>query len=246
MDRNFARALTLVLKSEGGWSDEPADPGGATMRGVTLATFRRYVKANGTKADLHAITQAQLETVYRRQFWDEVHGAELPDGVDYAAFDFAVNSGPERAAEYLQRVVGVKDDGRLGPESFKAINAKPAGVIIDTYCDSRLAFMKRAKNAKTGKLLWPTFGKGWTSRMIDVRRDALLMTAAPQPAPPASVQPVPAPQLFPDKPAVVVVTETGGITTPPPGTPTPAANYVEPNWFFRLLNAIVGAIFKRT
>ncbi len=60
MNRNFQRALSLVLKSEGGWSDNPADPGGATMRGVTLATFRRYIDPKGTKDDLRHITDARL------------------------------------------------------------------------------------------------------------------------------------------------------------------------------------------
>ncbi|TJX19974.1 MAG: hypothetical protein E5W21_34525, partial [Mesorhizobium sp.] len=64
MDRNFARSLALVLKSEGGWSDNPADPGGATMKGVTLANFRRYVKASATKADLRKISDEQVATVY--------------------------------------------------------------------------------------------------------------------------------------------------------------------------------------
>ncbi|MER8653873.1 glycosyl hydrolase 108 family protein [Mesorhizobium sp. M0847] len=199
MDRNFARALTLVLKSEGGWSDNPADPGGATMKGVTLATFRAYIKPAGTKADLKIITDAQIATVYRRQFWDAVHGSELPGGVDYAAFDFAVNSGPKRAAEYLQRVAGATVDGRLGPDSLKAISAKPAGVIIDAYCDARLAFMRRAKNKKTGKLLWPTFGKGWTARMAAVRRDAMLISSLPAAPPPIRV-PVEVPKpVVPEK-----------------------------------------------
>lgn len=107
MDRNFQRALSLVLKSEGGWSDNPADPGGATMKGVTLANFRRYVMANATKADLRKISDEQIATVYRRFYWDAVAGAELPDGVDYAVFDFAVNSGPGRAAKNLQAACGV-------------------------------------------------------------------------------------------------------------------------------------------
>ncbi|WP_306663780.1 MULTISPECIES: glycosyl hydrolase 108 family protein [Mesorhizobium] len=104
MDRNFARALALVLKSEGLWSDNPADPGGATMKGVTLANFRRYVKADATKADLRKITDAQVSTVYRRFYWDATAGAQLPGGVDYAVFDFAVNSGPARAASTFRRL----------------------------------------------------------------------------------------------------------------------------------------------
>ncbi|RUZ48915.1 glycosyl hydrolase 108 family protein, partial [Mesorhizobium sp. M7A.F.Ca.US.003.02.1.1] len=158
MDRNFARALALVLKSEGGWSDHLADPGGATMKGVTLASFRRYVKAGATKADLRAISDAQVATVYRRFYWDAVLGAELPDGVDHAVFDFAVNSGPGRAAKYLQAAVGVAQDGRIGPVTVAAAKAKPAGVTIDALCDARLAFLKRLPT-------WATFGRGWSDRV---------------------------------------------------------------------------------
>jgi len=127
MDRNFARALALVLKSEGGWSDNPVDPGGATMKGVTLANFRRYVKADASKDDLRKISDAQLATVYRRFYWDAVAGAELPGGVDYAVFDFAVNSGPGRAAKYLQAAVGAAQDGRIGPATLSAVGARPLG-----------------------------------------------------------------------------------------------------------------------
>ncbi|RVA90042.1 hypothetical protein EN925_15845, partial [Mesorhizobium sp. M7A.F.Ca.US.006.04.2.1] len=167
MDRNFARALALVLKSEGGWSDNPSDPGGATMKGVTLASFRRYVKAGATKADLRAISDAQVATVYRRFYWDAVLGAELPDGVDHAVFDFAVNSGPGRAAKYLQAAVGVAQDGRIGPVTVAAAKAKPAGVTIDALCDARLAFLKRLPT-------WATFGRGWSDRVRSVRVQALL------------------------------------------------------------------------
>ena len=179
MDRNFARALALVLKSEGGWSDNPADPGGATMKGVTLANFRRYVKADAIKADLRRITDEQVGTVYRRFYWDAVAGAELPDGVDYAVFDFAVNSGPGRAARYLQTIVGAAQDGRIGPATLSAVKTRPAGVVIDALCDARLAFLTRLPT-------WPTFGRGWSDRVKSVRAQALLMSAAyPVAGPPA-------------------------------------------------------------
>ncbi|RUW22145.1 MULTISPECIES: glycosyl hydrolase 108 family protein [unclassified Mesorhizobium] len=216
MDRNFQRALSLVLKSEGAWSDNPADPGGATMKGVTLANFRRYVKADATKADLKKITDAQLATVYRRFYWDAVAGAELPDGLDYAVFDFAVNSGPGRAAKYLQAAcgVGVVQDGRIGPATLAAVRAKPAGVVIDTLCDARLSFLKRLPT-------WPTFGKGWQSRVVAVRIQAMMM-ATPAPAQP----PAPAP------------------VTPPAPSPTAPA-YEERNPFWAALFAALKAIFRR-
>lgn len=186
MDRNFQRALSLVLKHEGGWSDHPSDPGGATMKGVTLANFRRYVKPDATKEDLRKITDQQVATVYRRFYWDAVSGAELPDGVDYAVFDFAVNSGPSRAAEYLQKVVGAKPDGRIGPATIKATKAVLPANIIHRLCDERLAFMQRITSK--GKRLWDTFGKGWAARVKDVRSESLTMSGRPTPENPTVVE----------------------------------------------------------
>jgi len=210
MDRNFARSLALVLKSEGGWSDNPADPGGATMKGVTLANFRRYVKADATKADLRKISDDQVATVYRRFYWDAVLGAELPDGVDYAVFDFGVNSGPSCSAKYLQGVVGVAQDGRIGPATILAVHAKPAPEVINALCDARLAFLKRLDT-------WSTFGKGWSDRVKSVRAQALAMSAQPAPV-------VIPPQMIPDKPSVVTVTQKGDeppVITVKPAPPEP-------------------------
>ncbi len=91
MNRNFTQSLALVLKHEGGWSDHPKDPGGATMKGVTLANFQRYVKPNATKGDLKNISDAQLSMVYRKYYWDSVSANDLPDGLDYAVFDELVD-----------------------------------------------------------------------------------------------------------------------------------------------------------
>ena len=175
MDSNFPKVLKAVLKHEGGWADNPKDPGGATMKGVTIATFRRYVKANATKADLRAITDEQLATVYRRQFWDEVHGAELPSGLDYAMMDYGVNSGPGRAIKELQGILGVTVDGRLGPATMAAVGKANTENLINELCDRRLAFMKRIQGGK----LWQTFGKGWSARVADVRKQSLLMASQP-------------------------------------------------------------------
>lgn len=177
MDRNFARALPLVLSHEGGYSNHPMDKGGPTNKGVTLATFRAYVKPGGTVADLKAITDEQVATVYYRHYWAAVNAQALPSGVDYAVFDFAVNSGPSRAAKYLQAILGVEQDGRVGPKTIAAANAKDARAVINGLCDARLAFLKRITSG--GKLLWDTFGKGWDRRVSDVRRDALLMVGHP-------------------------------------------------------------------
>ncbi|MER9306594.1 glycosyl hydrolase 108 family protein [Mesorhizobium sp. M0496] len=215
MDRNFARALALVLKSEGLWSDNPADPGGATMKGVTLANFRRYVKAGATKADLRKISDDQVATVFRRFYWDAVLGAELSDGVDHAVFDFAVNSGPGRAAKYLQAAVGVAQDGRIGPATLAAVKAKPAGVVIDALCDARLAFLKRLPT-------WTTFGRGWSDRVRSVRVQALLMSAQRPAVPVAAPAPVPQPPKV-ETPASEAPTVQIVPPAPPSGGKTAAA-----------------------
>ncbi|MDN2582991.1 glycoside hydrolase family 108 protein [Aquibium sp. ELW1220] len=170
MDSNFQRALSRVLKHEGGYVDHPKDPGGATNKGVTIATFRRYVKPNGTKADLRAITGEQVATVYYKHYWAAVHANELPAGVDYAVFDLAVNSGPSRAARFLQRVVGATEDGRIGPATLAAVRKADPTELIARLCDARLVWLKTLKT-------WPTFGKGWERRVTEVRHDAILDAA---------------------------------------------------------------------
>nr|WP_318013599.1 putative peptidoglycan-binding domain-containing protein [Mesorhizobium sp. B264B1A] len=140
-------------------------------------------------------------------------GAELPDGVDYAVFDFAVNSGPSRAAKYLQAVVGTAQDGRIGPETLAAVGSRPAAVVIDNLCDARLAFLKRLST-------WGTFGKGWQSRVASVRANALKMSAQPVAAPPAPVKPVPsqqtpAPASAAPVPPAAVQPGTGPASEPP-------------------------------
>lgn len=218
---NFERSLAAVLKHEGGWADHPADPGGATMKGVTLGTYRRY-KPGATKADLRKITDAELKRIYRDGYWNKVRGDELPKGVDYAVFDFAVNSGMGRAIPFLQRVVGVTADGHLGPLTLAAVDRKGAAAVITDLCDARLAWLKRLDT-------WATFGKGWSSRVNGVKKLGLIMARE---APVQAVRPppdIPAPER-PVVPVDAVLDdhrETDAIQVPAaPASP-------QGNWFTR-------------
>lgn len=187
MHSNFREALTHVLKHEGGYVNHPSDPGGATNKGVTLANFRRYVKPNGTVADLKRLTVDQAAIVYKRYYWDAVLGDMLPGGVDYAVFDFAVNSGPSRAIKYLQRAVGAAQDGRIGPQTLEAVgNADPA-TVVNLLCDARLDFMRGIRGGK----LWKTFGRGWQRRVEGVRDVAVSMATEP----PVAALPAVTPQV---------------------------------------------------
>ena len=166
--QRFDVVIPLVLAHEGEFVDHPDDDGGPTNKGITIATFRRHIKPFGTVADLKAMTTAQAVIVYRHEYWDKVSASSLPTGVDYAVFDFAVNSGPRRATKFLQRVVGVADDGRIGPVTLAAVRAMTPVAIIDRLCDERMAYLE-------GHDDWPAFKNGWTKRVDRVRDGALDM-----------------------------------------------------------------------
>lgn len=219
MNRNFERALPLVLRHEGGFADHPKDPGGATMKGVTLKTFQRY-KPGATVADLKAISPDMLARIYRDGYWNAVKADDLPAGVDYAVFDFAVNSGPGRAAKYLQGACGVAQDGQIGPATLAAVAKQNPVALINSICDARLAFLRRLDT-------WSTFGKGWSSRVAGVRKEALRMAASvPQVAPkpvPAPVEP-PAPQTPPAAKPALPVGNGEVFKIPPDNSRLPAKN----------------------
>ena len=181
MKENFAACLAETLRHEGGWSDHPKDPGGATMKGVTLDTYRRW-RPGATKAQLRAITDAEVAAIYRKGYWDAVNADDLPAGLDLVAFDGAVNSGPSRGAKWLQAGVGAKQDGKVGPATIAAARAYDTRAAVNRACDARLAFLRTLGT-------WPTFGKGWSRRVASVRSTALAMAAQPRPAPKPAVYP---------------------------------------------------------
>lgn len=183
MRDNFERSLSLVLRHEGGWADHPRDPGGATMKGITLATYRAWLGRNVTKAELRGISDEAVASIYRANYWNPVNGDNLPAGLDYAVFDYGVNSGPARAAKALQKIVGTTADGIIGPATLTAIVRHGVQNAILDLCDQRLAWLKRLKT-------WPTFGRGWQRRVTEVERDALAMRGpmAPSPVPSRTYQ----------------------------------------------------------
>ena len=183
----FRKSVDFVLAHEGGYVNSFDDPGGPTNKGITIATFRRYIKKNGTTRDLRRLTDNQARIVYKRRYWDEVLGDMLPAGVDHAVFDFSVNSGPSCAARYLQKVTGAVQDGRIGPATLRSATKLPPEMIIDRIMDERLAYMKRIKHRKTKKRLWLTFGRGWQKRINRVRKEALDFVSSTK-----SLQPKPA------------------------------------------------------
>ena len=168
MNKNFDSALQHVLVHEGGWANHPKDPGGATMKGVTLATFRRHYGSKMTKTDLRNISDTELKKIYKTGYWSKCKCNKLPAGVDYAVFDAAVNSGPGRSAKWLQGAVGAKQDGGIGPKTLERVKQLNPIQVSDDMCDRRLTFLQSLST-------WSTFGGGWGRRVESVRITAHAM-----------------------------------------------------------------------
>jgi lysozyme family protein len=155
---DFAAILAAVVALEGGYVDHPDDPGGATNLGITHATLAAWRGKPVTKQDVRNLTVAEAAAIYRARYWDAVRGDELPAGVDLAVFDFAVNSGISTAIRYLQKAVGVADDGHWGPISQAALEKYSESDLIMLVLAERLDFMTRLKN-------WPDASRGWARRI---------------------------------------------------------------------------------
>jgi lysozyme family protein len=113
---NFAPSLAAVLIHEGGFVCNPNDPGGATCKGVTQAVYDDWRASHSLCSQtVREIAEAEVEAIYFKLYWNAIRADDLPSGVDYCAFDFAFNSGPNRAIRF-QRVSGVAEDGKIGPQ----------------------------------------------------------------------------------------------------------------------------------
>ena len=168
MKENWEACFAMVLKHEGGFVNHPKDPGGMTNLGVTRTNWEIYLDHDVTEADMRALTPEMVKPFYKKNYWDKIRGDELPSGVDYAAYDLAVNSGTGRAAKYLQQIAGVTADGVIGPRSMEAIKKCDAEGVVDKICNMRMTFLK-------GLGTFETFGKGWTIRVNDVKAKATEM-----------------------------------------------------------------------
>lgn len=162
MKENFDAALRAVLHHEGGFVNHPADPGGMTNLGCTKKVWEEWVGHPVTEADMRALTPFDVAPLYKAKYWDRVKGDDLPAGLDYAVFDCAINSGPGRAAKFLQEALGVTADGVIGNGTLKAVAAHSTIELISKYNAKRLAFLQ-------GLPTWGTFGKGWGRRVEEVK-----------------------------------------------------------------------------
>jgi len=172
---NFSSALTHVLKFEGGYSDHPSDPGGATKFGITHAVLTRHRGHQVGKAEVKALTKEEAAAIYRADYWEAACCDDLPSGLDLAVFDCAVNQGAGRAKRFLQQAARVTVDGRIGPVTLAAVRAAPSDALL-------IEFMaRRMRSYGLLRRLFRTFGLGWSRRLMAVHAEALALLRAPAP-----------------------------------------------------------------
>ena len=168
MSNKFSEALEVILHHEGGYVNHPKDPGGETNLGVTKRVYEDF---GGTK-DMKELTKEDVEPIYKKNYWDRVKGDDLPEGLDLCIFDFAVNAGPGRAAKFLQKLIGVTQDGGIGPQTLGALQSAigedvriQTREMIEKYQSMRQEYYESLST-------FETFGRGWTRRVDEVTEEA--------------------------------------------------------------------------
>lgn len=154
---DFNRAFDLLITHEGGFSNHPDDPGGATMYGVTEIIAR----ANGYTGPMRDLPLDTAKQIYKKMYWDTCRCDAMPDVIRYPLFDASVNSGPKQATKWLQSAAGIKSDGIIGPMTQQAVAVLNPYTIKMSMISNRLRFM-------TGLANWPSFSKGWARRIASI------------------------------------------------------------------------------
>ena len=168
MKQNFDKCLAKLLSHEGGYVNHPKDPGGMTNLGVTKRVYDDWIGRESTEQEMRDLTPADVGPIYKKNYWDRVKGDDLPSGVDWCAFDWAVNSGSGRPAKAIQRAVGAAADGAIGPMTLKAVADKDPKEIIEYVFQVRQSFYESLKT-------FETFGKGGTRRNKETLEELLQM-----------------------------------------------------------------------
>lgn len=154
---DFNTAFHKLMKSEGGYVNDPLDNGGETNLGVTIAVAR----AHGYTGPMRDLPVETAQAIARKLYWDAVRAEELPPALRYAVFDAAYHSGVAQSVKWLQRAVGASDDGRIGPQTLTFARSAHPDFALRRMLAQRLKFMTDLK-------VWPRFSRGWAKRVADL------------------------------------------------------------------------------
>ena len=173
---DFAPCIAFTLGQEGGYSDDPLDPGGPTNHGIALAELQAWRGHRCTAADVRALGQAEAVAIYRAHYWLPVAGPQLPAGLDLVVFEFGVNAGAITSARFLLRVLGVAQDGQVGPVTLA--RAQGTALLTRTRIQALVKVHEAYYHALAG---WPHDGRGWTARCNAALAAAMALTVPAKP-----------------------------------------------------------------
>lgn len=165
MKENYAKAMKIELQFEGGKDDDPVDPGGRTNQGVIQREFSAWLRKNGKpNRDVFSMTPDERDAIYYQNYGSKILFDDLPPGVDLVILDGAINSGVSQSVKWVQRALGVSATGIMGNITMSAIEQYPDhDDLIAKILDRRMAFLRSLKT-------FPHFGRGWTSRVDQLRK----------------------------------------------------------------------------
>ncbi|MCV2370522.1 glycoside hydrolase family 108 protein [Roseateles oligotrophus] len=164
---SFANSLPFVLRWEGGFVDHPADPGGATNRGVTQKVYDTWCAKNGRpQHSVRELTEAEMSSIYEHNYWHAARCSEVQDKLDLALFDTAVNMGVGRAVGFLQESVGCQVDGGFGGATLAAVQCCDPAQALQKFCTVRESYYRRLVEVKPDMNV---FLRGWLNRLNALR-----------------------------------------------------------------------------
>lgn len=170
MKENFDKCLEMLLHHEGGFVNHPDDPGGMTNLGVTKAVYDDFIGRESTEDEMRALTPADVAPIYKKKYWDKIRGDDLPSGLDWSVFDWAVNSGTGRSAKALQKIIGAKADGAIGPKTLAKVEEHDPEDVVRLMYEVRQEFYE-------GLRTFATFGRGWSRRNTETLAQSLELLA---------------------------------------------------------------------
>ena len=147
---DFDTAIDRVLANEGGYVNNPADPGGETKFGISKHAY--------PDVDIAGLTRDGATAIYKRDFWDRMGLDAYPPAMSYQLLDFAVNAGIGTAIRTCQSVLGLAPDGNFGPLSRAALAQFPMARFMLVFPAAKIRYYTRLST-------FPTFGAGWMNRV---------------------------------------------------------------------------------
>lgn len=148
----FDQCFEKLIHHEGGYVNNPKDPGGETKYGISKRSY--------PDVDIANLTLEQAKAIYLKDYWQRAKCDELPPSIAFLVFDCAVNSGIGQSVRFLQRAAGVADDGNVGAMTLAAVNRMDSEALAAKFLGQRLDFMTKLTT-------WDVFGKGWARRIAE-------------------------------------------------------------------------------